>query len=379
MKKLLRITTSYESLDSLLKGQLNFLSQYYEVVGVASGKEELKKIAERENVRTVHIPMQREIRLMSDLKSIFLMLFLILKEKPYIVHTNTPKASLLSMLVAQICRVPYRIYTVTGLRYETAEGVFKKILIMMERITCMCATHVIPEGEGVKMTLLRDKITKKPLHKILNGNINGVDTVSFNKTSDVIQQTHAMIKKDCFTFVFVGRLVRDKGMIEIAVAFDRLYHKFPNIRLILVGPFEDKLDPLPVKTMRLLENNPAIELKGTQEDVRPFLAVSDALVFPSYREGFPNVVLEAGAMGLPCIVTDINGCNEIIIDGINGIIIPPKDEEALYIAMRSFIENPDKVKKLADHARELIISRYEQKMVWQAILEKYRKIESGTF
>jgi len=372
-KKLLRITTVSISLESLLKGQLSYLNNYFELVGIASGEKKLREVTLREGIRTIEVKMIRDISLLADLKSLFVLIKVIAKEKPYIVHANTPKGSLLAMVAAWICRVPHRIYTVTGLRFETTTGHFRKVLIAMEKITCWCATKVIPEGEGVKKTLLRERITKKPLQKILNGNINGIDLDYFNRSEAVKGEADALWS-DFFTFCFVGRMVKDKGTNELVRAFARLHNEQNKVRLLLVGPLEQHLDPLEADVLTLVNTHPAITYVGSVIDIRPYLTTSDALAFPSHREGFPNVVMQAGAMGLPSIVTDINGCNEIIIEGVNGIIIPPKDEEALYKAMKYFIENKDKVAEMATLARPMIASRYEQKMVWEAILKEYQSL-----
>lgn len=375
LKKLIRVTTVSLSLNTVLRGQLAFLNRYFEVVGVASGKEELQQVSEREGIRTINIPMSREISLGQDFRSLILLVILFIRERPYMVHANTPKASLLSMVAAWITGVPHRIYTVTGLRFETATGSFRKLLIAMEKITCRCATKVIPEGEGVKTTLIREKITNKPLKVIFHGNINGVDTLYYNRTAHVNLLASQIRETGVFTFCFVGRLVKDKGINELVSAFVKLYQECADIRLLLVGPFERELDPVLPETEYQILNHRAISFAGFQQDVRPYLAASDALVFPSYREGFPNVVLQAGAMGLPSIVTDINGCNEIIEEGRNGMIIPPRNVEKLYEAMKYFVEHREtKVPEMARRARSLIVERFEQQKVWEALLAEYQSL-----
>lgn len=397
MHKLLRITTVSDSLSGLLKGQLRFLNQYYEVVGVASDTCSLQEVSEREGIRVVNLPMERDINLWKDCISLIGMIRLIRYEKPYIVHANTPKGSLLAMLASWWCRVPIRIYTVTGLRFETASGIFRRLLVLMERITCACATKVIPEGEGVKNTLIKNRITKKPLRKILNGNINGIDTAYFDpalysENDKRLLRNELHIGETDFVFIYVGRLVKDKGINELVAAFSRLKSEGWQFlkdddstytsslcipKLLLVGTLEQKLDPLLTETLEKIQSDRDIIYVGYQNDVRPYLSISNALVFPSYREGFPNVVMQAGAMGLPSIVTDINGCNEIILEGKNGIIIPPKNKEALSEAMKYMIEHPTERRKMAEAARPLIASRYEQQAVWNALLEEYRSLESA--
>jgi glycosyltransferase involved in cell wall biosynthesis len=371
--KLFRISTVPTSIETFCKGQLKMLSQYFEVVAVSSPEKELEIVGKRECVRTVAIPMERHISVFKDFLSLMRMIWLFMEEKPTIVHSMTPKAGLVSMIAAWITRVPVRMHTYTGLVFPTATGMTQKILILMDRILCFCATYINPEGEGVKRDLQRFHITKKPLHIIANGNVRGIDLEYYCRTEDVMAKAADIRDEKMFTFCFVGRVVGDKGINELVAAFDRLSKQSPNLRLILVGPMEAELDPLSPSTIDIIKNNSQIIFSGAQTDVRPFMAASDALVFPSYREGFPNVVLETGAMGLPSIVTNINGCNEIIIEGKNGVIIPPRDENALYDAMKHFVEHPDAVKGMAVNAREMIASRYEQKMIWQALLAEYQK------
>ena len=171
----------------------------------------------------------------------------------------------------------------------------------------------------------------------------------------------------------MGRIVRDKGINELVSDFKRLHAEIPATRLVLVGHYEENIDPVMPETIDEINHNPAIEAVGSQKDVRPFYAGADALVFPSYREGFPNVVIEAGAMDLPSIVTDINGSREIIIEGENGTIIPPCDAEALYQVMKRWVEHPDEPRRMAANARRLIASRYEQGFVRQCLIDFYKE------
>lgn len=373
--KLLRITTHDISLNGLLKGQLAFLRRNgIEVVGVAADTGKLQLVEEREGIRVVNLPMHREISLRTDIRSLWQMYRLMRREKPEIVHANTPKGSLLGMMAAWMARVPVRIYTVTGLRFETAGGNLRRILKLMERITCRCATEVIPEGDGVARTLRREKITRRPLRKIHNGNINGVDTEHFDPAK--VEPEPSLNNPELTTFVFVGRMVRDKGINELVAAFQRLHCERPDTRLLLVGRFEDKLDPVLPRTKEIIEANEAIVCAGYQSDIRPFLRASSVLVLPSYREGFPNVVLQAGAMSLPVIVADVNGADEVITPGENGLIIPRRDETALYGAMKQMAENPEMRCQMARHARRVITERFEQKDVWAGTLARYRELTS---
>ncbi len=387
--KLLRTATVATSLDILLKGQLRFLHNYFEVKAISGQDNHLTNVKNREGVEVINIPMTRQISLWNDLVSLNRLYVTIKKEKPQIVHSITPKAGLLSMTAAWLARVPIRMHTFTGLVFPTQTGVMQKLLIKMDQLLCRMATHIYPEGQGVKNDLLAYNITKKPLKILANGNVSGIDTTFFDPTKTPNSHVEAIqkewnIQENDFVFIYVGRLVGDKGINELIAAFTNLQPQAsqsqtePNptnkLKLLLVGNYEHQLDPLHQSTLDAIYENPNIIAVGYQEDIRPFLAVSDVFVFPSYREGFPNVVLQAGAMGLPCIVTDINGSNEIIVEGINGTIIPPKNANALENAMQKLKDNFTFSQSLAQNARERITSRYEQQVVWDALLAEYQML-----
>ena len=378
--KIIRTSTIPVSLNIFCKGLFQELQEKdgYNVIVVSSPSNELVEIAERERVRTIAVSMERRISFWNDLKSLIRLVKVFHKERPQMVHSITPKAGLLSMIAAWICRVPVRLHTFTGLVFPTATGLTQKILILTDRLTCACATHIVPEGEGIRHDLINYNITKKPLKILGYGNIRGIDTEYYSIENKDVKAVADKIRMDgVFTFVFVGRLVRDKGINELIEAFVKLNKEYVNTRLILVGAQEPELDPLLPETIKEIDSNKSIMAVGSQRDVRPWFAASDALVFPSYREGFPNVVIEAGAFGLPSIVTDINGSREIIIEGKNGTIIPVRDVKALYNAMRKFIEEQDYTAMLAQNARPLITSRYEQMFVRKCLREYYKEILSN--
>ena len=404
MPKLIRVTTVDLSLHVLLEGQLGFLNREFEVVGVAADTGLLKAVGDREGIRVIDVPMHREIALWSDIKCLGRLVKIFRKEKPFIVHSNTPKGSLLSMIAAKFTGVPNRIYLVTGLRFQGEKAAKRWLLKTMERIACSCATKVIPEGLGVKKTLIEEGITRKPLEVVHNGNINGIDMAYYSPQACPRSREEMRLElglgEDDFAFVFIGRIVGDKGMNELAEILrcaqddkggthddkggthdgkcgthdGKVGALSGKCKLILVGPFESELDPLEDGNEKFFRTSGNVRYVGYQSDVRPYLLAADALVFPSYREGFPNVVIQAGAMGLPSIVTDINGCNEIIIEGENGRIIPPRDKEALGNMMAWFAEHPSEVARMAANAREMIASRYDRQDVWNALLEMYKSL-----
>lgn len=374
-KKIIRATTVPTSLETFCKDMLRELNQRYEIVAVSSPLPELEVVATREGVRTIAVKMERRISLKRDVVSLWQMYKVMRRERPWMVHSMTPKAGLMCMVSAWLARVPRRVHTFTGLVWPTATGLNRMILKTTDRILCACATHIIPEGNGVKNDLINGKITRKPMKVLANGNVRGIELEHYCRTAEVEEEAAKIRKEGVLTFVFIGRLVRDKGIHELVEAFVRLNKEYPHTRLVLVGRTEAELDPLNEETQHIIDTHNAIEAVGSQKDVRPWLAASDVLAFPSYREGFPNVVIEAGAMGLPSIVTNINGCNEIIIPGENGVIIPPRDADALYEAMKDLCEDDEKRGYLTKNARESVASRFDCQIVRRALYDFYASLE----
>ncbi|OJV49397.1 MAG: glycosyltransferase family 1 protein [Chryseobacterium sp. 39-10] len=388
-KKLIRITTVPLSLDKLLGKQLSFMNCYFEVIAVSSDGPYLKRVAEKLGVRFNLVEMTRTISPVQDLKSLWHFYRLCKKEKPQIVHSHTPKAGIVGMLGAKLAGVPVRMHTVAGLPLMEAKGIKRRMLDGVEKLTYRCATHVYPNSRGLYEFILQNNFTAKDkLEVIGNGSSNGIDTEYFSPTQ-IAEEQKVQLKKELgihekdFVFLFVGRLVGDKGINELINAFHSLktaesnnkqYGTQRGYKLLLVGPLESHLDPLHPETLKKIEQHPHIIMTGFQQEVRPFLAISNCLVFPSYREGFPNVVLQAGAMELPSIVSDINGCNEIIVNGKNGLIIPSKNTKAVEEAMQKVMDDRELYRQLRENARPMIKSRYEQSVVWNALLEEYGRV-----
>jgi glycosyltransferase involved in cell wall biosynthesis len=357
------------------------MGQYFEVLAVSSGpQQEIDEIGIREGVPTKILEMSRTIAPLNDLKSLWEFYKLCKKEKPLMVHSHTPKAGIVGMLGAKIAGVPIRLHTVAGLPLMEATGTKRKVLDFVEKLTYSSATKVYPNSKGLYDFILENKyIGVNKLKVIANGSSNGIDT-SYFFYEQISEQQKVTLKKELniqekdFVFIFVGRLVGDKGINELVAAFANLNKSAKDIKLLLVGPQEKELDALLPETVKEINNNLNIIEVGFQSDVRAYFAISDALVFPSYREGFPNVVMQAGAMGLPSIVSDINGCNEIIVEGKNGIIIAVKDKEAIFRAMNKMLMDNEYRTRLQANAREMIVSRFEQQVVWEAILTEYKSL-----
>lgn len=372
--KIIRAATIPLSLDIFCKGILKELTAKYDVIALSSAGADLERVAEREGVRTIAVHMERHISLKSDIVSLCRLIHIFCKEKPTMVHSMTPKAGLLCMMASRFARVPVRVHTFTGLVFPTVTGIKRMILMATDWLTCACATHIIPEGEGVKNDLLQNGITKKPLKVLGNGNVRGVDMGYYSRRLEVMENAKSL-KVDVFTFIFVGRIVWDKGINELCEAFEKLCG-IAKVRLVLVGPYEDSLDPISDKSRKIIENNSSIEVVGSKygDELLAYYAAADCFVMPSYREGFPNTVLEAGAMGLPSIVTDVNGSREIIVEGQNGVIIPSKNADALFDAMINMMRNKEARQRMARNARKMIADRFEQGFVRKCLYDFYDEI-----
>lgn len=378
MKKLVRITTVPLSLEKLLEDQPQYFAQFYDVTLISSDQERLERLGKAQGVATHAIPLTRTISPFHDLRCLYQIFRFFKREKPDIVHTHTPKAGIIGMLAAYMARVPVKMHTVAGLPLMEAKGFKRRLLMAVEKITYRCADWVYPNAQGLLSFIEENQMCSSSKIKILGkGSSNGIDTAFFDPIQIPKAETNTLkanleIAPQDFVFSFVGRLVGDKGVNELVEAFVLLSEQYPNIKLLLVGPEEKALDPLNRETTKHISAHPSIISVGYQNDIRPYLAVSDCFVFPSYREGFPNVVLQAAAMEVPCIVSNINGCNEIIQDQKNGWWVPPKSVTPLVQTMEDALTNSVKRKAFKKQLRPQIIAHYGRQHFWKLLKKEYQ-------
>lgn len=371
------IVTTIPASLGFFRGQYALWKRYFEVTAISSQKDKLSEFGASEGIKTYCIPMRRPISIFYDLVCLFKFIFYFYREKPVVVHGNTPKASFLSMLAAKLVGVPARIYMCHGLRYQGYKGIMRRLLVAMEKLSCLCATEVLCVSNGVRLTLISDKVCNPTKCKVVgHGSVNGVDLESFDPVRVDASGLRAEIgiPETDFVFLFVGRIVKDKGINELVASFDKLSKSYSNVSLLLIGPEEGEINPISKETSLCINSNTKIYCLGRKKDVKPYMIASDVFVLPSYREGFGMVLIEAGALGKPCITTDITGCNEIIVHGKNGMVVPPKDESALYEAMENCLLHPEDIGRMAAMARPMIASRYDRKIVQHAFLKEYLNI-----
>ena len=370
------ITTTIALTFIFFRGQPRRWNDVFDVCAISADEKELKEFAEDEGVRYKHLQMQRDISILSDFLCLCRFIWIFVKDRPYIVHGNTPKASMLSMLAAWITCRPVRIYMCHGLRYQGTHGKLRKFLMLMEKLSCFCATHVVSVSKGVAETMVSDGLCKSDKIQVIgHGSAGGVDMDKFDPAIVANEVRNELsIPSDAFVFCFVGRIVKDKGINELVGAFRQLSLDNNKTHLLLVGPMEMTQNSIDGITYDIIQSNPYIHSVGMQKDVRPYLKASDAFVLPSYREGFGMVLVEAGAMGLPCITTNITGCNEIVVSGENGTIIEPRNQQKLYLEMKMWVDNPSFVKKMAQNARKMVEERYECHKVWNNYFNFYKSL-----
>lgn len=357
------------------KDQPRLWHMRFDVTAISAEKENLVEFAKQEGINYRYIPMHREISLVSDVLCLLRFIWLFVKERPYVVHGNTPKASMLSMVAAWLTMCPVRIYMCHGLRYQSAEKRLRLVLMIMEWLSCHCATEVLCVSDGVKKQLVMDGLCSNKKAKVVRyGTAGGVDAVFFsreNTPKNINVRQQLKIPNEAVVFCFVGRVVKDKGVNELLSAFDRLSKEMEHCHLLLVGATEKDLDPINEHSEALITANSRIYAVGRQTDIRPYLAASNALVLPSYREGVGMVILEANAMNVPCIASDIVGCRDIIAPLVNGELVEARNADALYEKMKKWIEHPDIVKEMANQCRAYVLLRYSHTDVIKAYDEEY--------
>lgn len=381
MPKLIRITTAPISLNVLLSGQMRYMNEHgFEVVMVSSDGTELEKVKQSEGCRHHIIPMTRRMTPLGDLRCLWQLYRFFKNEKPDIVHSHTPKGGLLGMLAARMAGVSIRIHTVAGLRYVTTKGFSRRVLVFMEKLTARCANHVWPNSYSLQEFIKANKLARPSKLEVIGwGSSNGIDLDRYSSAAIIpkkLEQTKMQMKYEekNFYFLSVGRLVHDKGMDELLNAFVRLYETEPLARLVLVGAFEDEVDPVSEKARQLIQNHPGVVMAGWSDQVEYFMQLSDVLVHPSHREGFPNVLLQAGAMGCPIICSRIEGNVDVVEHEKTGLIFEVKNEEQLLSQMQYAIKNPAIQVQYAQVLRQHIEQHFDQPIVHSLLRKRYLEL-----
>jgi glycosyltransferase involved in cell wall biosynthesis len=378
--KLLLITTVPETLN-FFRGQVSYMKQQgFDIYALSSSGEPLSKFGDCEQVTVKAVNMPRRITPFKDFLAIWEICQYLRQLRPHIVHASTPKGGLLGIVAAWLARSPVRIYHMRGLPLETAAGYKRWLLWLSEKVSCSLAHQVICVSRSLREVAISEGLC--PVNKIkvlLGGSSNGVDAIGqFNpaqvnaNAASEIRQAYG-IPPDAQVVGFVGRIVRDKGIEELVQAWEILRDEFPNLHLLLVGPFEPQ-DPVTPKAEQTLRQDPRIHLTDRVSTLPPFYAAIDILTLPTYREGFPNTPLEAAAMQLPVVATRVPGCVDAVQDFVTGILVPPRDAVALADAIRLYIEKPELRYQHGLAGRDRVLQNFRQEAIWEAFHQEYKRL-----
>ena len=378
--RLLHVTTVPMSL-MFLKGQLNFyMENGFEVHVISSPGEFLDEFCNEEGVVKHEIKMERDISIINDIKSLLKMIKVIKRNNFDIVHTHTPKASLLGVLSAFICGVKVRIYHMHGLVYITKKGLKRKLLYLMEKITTFFATTIYAVSPSLKELVVKEKLTYKgKIHTINKGSINGIDCINhFNPALYNLKQykEELSLTDDDFIIGFVGRVVKEKGFLELYYAWRKLFNKNINIKLLIVGDLEGASE-LPKEVLSDIESNSNIEYVGFQKNPAPFYKLMNILVFPTYREGFGLVAIESLAMETPVIASNVVGCVDTIENGVTGFLIPPHSIKDIVQKVEFYYNNRSVLKNHGQMGRKKVMNDYPRKEIWESMLQEYNEKLKG--
>ena len=323
----------------------------------------LEQTARTEQVSAYAIPMKRGISPFSDTVA-FVRIFQLLRHlSPDIVEFSTPKAGLLGTLASFFCRIPARIYLLRGLKLETAQGPKRHLLLWAERITSHCAHRVVCNSRSLRARALALRVA--PASKLVvlgEGSSNGVDLERFAPGPSRARE-QLRIPLDAPVVGFVGRLTADKGLPELLEAFAAILAHEPRAYLLLVGWFDAAEDALDVGMRARIEGHPRIVCTGYVSDAAPYYRAMDLMVLPSWREGFPNVLLEAAACGLPVIATHCTGSQDAVVSEVTGLLVPPGYPDAICEAVLGLLRDPDRCLRMSAAARRWVVENYEDRRV----------------
>ncbi len=359
----------------VLPGRLRALREAgFQVTLVSAPGELLDSTATSEGVEPVAITMKRTVAPFADMVSLFRLWRMLRRVKPDLAEFSTPKAGLLGTVAAWLCGVPVRIYLLRGLKLETARGFKRRILLAAERLAAACAHAVVCNSDSLRAQALALGIAPAAkLHLLGDGSSRGVDAERYSPGPSTIRNELG-ISEGSLVLGFVGRLTRDKGVPELIEAFDAILQTQPHAHLMLVGWFDAAEDALEGQLQARILNHPRIHYTGMVPDAAPYYRAMDVMVLPTWREGFPNVVLEAAATGIPVVTTLSTGSRDAVVPEVTGLLIPPGYPEALREALLKLIADPERRLRMGQAARGWVIEHYADNRVMGLTVAFYRSL-----
>jgi glycosyltransferase involved in cell wall biosynthesis len=351
----------------------------FRVTLVSSPGELLESTAASEGAEPVGVPMHRGIAPLADMVSLLRLWRLLGRLKPDLVEFSTPKAGLLGTLAAKLRGVPRRVYMLRGLRLETSTGFKRHVLLAAERLASACAHVVLCNSESLRAEALALGVASvAKLHLLGEGSSNGVDMGRFAPGPSEVRKRLGL-PRDAPVVGYVGRLTRDKGLPELLEAFAAILREEPATRLLLVGWFDASEDALSNELRARIESQPHIHCTGFVESTAPYYRAMDLLVLPTWREGFPNVVLEAQATGIPVVTTVSTGSRDSVVPEVTGLLIPPGYPEAIREAVLKLLRDPKRRRRMGRAARIWVLEHYVDERVLGLTAAYYKSLlEMGT-
>lgn len=372
--RLLVATTIPETAWTIMRGQLAHLQGHgFDVVLLTSPGPLLEQIGRREGIAVSAIPMRRELSPKADLIVLWRLFRLLRAEPVDISYVGTPKAALLVGLATAAVNTRTRICLLRGLRLETEHGWRRAILWMCEWITLRTAHHVIVVSPSLRDRARQLHLLGKRQGVVLGrGASNGVDLDALAPTRPARARganlrTAFKIPEHGFVFGFVGRLTADKGISELVDAFALVQHRYPDVWLLIAGA--EELTGLPSPLRDKLKTLTNVRFTGWLEDAVPVYHAIDCLVLPTYREGFPNVPLEAAAAGRPVITTSATGAVDSIIPDQTGLLVEPRSASELGAAMAHLADHRDEAQAMGEAGRRFVAQHYTNKIIWRALTD----------
>ena len=359
----------------VLGGRLRTLREAgFRVTLVSSPGTLLTRTAAQEGVESVAIPMRRGMAPAADLLSLLRLCWLLWRLKPEMTEFSTPKAGLLGSVAAMLCGVPSRVYLLRGLRLETSTGIKRCILLAAERVASACSHVVLCNSESLRNQALALRVASEDKLRLLgSGSSNGVDVERFSPGPGTLR-ARLGLPPDAPVVGFVGRLTRDKGLPELVEAFDAILAARPQAHLLLVGWFDASEDALGSALRSRIKNHPHIHMTGYVADTAPYYRAMDVMVLPTWREGFPNVVLEAAASGIPVVTTLCTGSRDAVVPEVTGLLIPPGYPVAIREAVLQLLYNPERCCRMGEAARAWVMENYINDRVQGLTVRCYKSL-----